>query len=47
MSAKSGHSLLQQIFYIAISEHSNNPSNMSWVIVKGYAETLLELEEQC
>lgn len=47
MSAKSGHSLLQEIFYIATSEHSNNPSNMSWVIVKAYAETLLALEEQC
>lgn len=47
MSAKSGHSLLQEIFYIATSEHSNNPSNVSWVIVKVYAKTLLELEEQC
>lgn len=47
MNTEFGHSLLQEIFYIATSEHSNDPSNMSWVIVKGYAETLLALEEQC
>ena len=47
MSAKSGHSLLQEIFYIATSEHSNDPTNVSWVIVKVYAEALLALEEQC
>lgn len=45
MSAKFGHSLLQEIFNIATSEYSNNPSNMSWFTVKGYAEALLSLEE--
>jgi len=42
-----GHSLLQQIFDIATGEYNNNPSNMSWFTVKGYAEALLSLEEQC
>lgn len=42
-----GHSLLREIFNIATSEYSNNPSNMSWFTVKGYAEALLALEEQC
>jgi len=40
-----GHSLLQEIFNITTSEYSNNPSNMSWFTVKGYAEALLSLEE--
>lgn len=39
-----GHSLLQEIFNIATSEYSNNPTNMSWFTVKGYAEALLSLE---
>lgn len=47
MSAKFGHSLLQRIVDIATSEYSNNLSNMSWFTVKGYAEALLALEEQC
>lgn len=42
-----GHSLLQEIFNIATSEYSNNPSNMSWFTIKGYAEALFALEEQC
>lgn len=41
-----GHSLLQQIFDIATSEYSNNPSNMSWFTVKGYAEALIELAKE-
>ena len=45
MSAKFDHSLLQEIVDIATREYSNNPSNMSWVTVKGYAEALLALEE--
>lgn len=45
MSTKFGCSLLQEIFDIATSEYSNNPSNMSWFTVKGYAEALLTLEE--
>lgn len=40
-----GHSLLKGIVDIATSEYSNNQSNMSWLIVKGYAEALLALEE--
>lgn len=47
MSAEFGHSLLQEIFNIATSEYSNNPSNRSWFTVKGYCEVLLALEEQC
>lgn len=42
-----GHSLLLQIFDIATGEYNNNPSNMSWFTVRGYAEALLALEEQC
>lgn len=42
-----GHSLLQEIFNIATLEYKNNPSNMSWFTVSGYAEALLALEEQC
>lgn len=42
-----GHSLLQEIFDIASSEYNNNPSNMSWFKVAGYAEALLSMEEQC
>lgn len=47
MSAKIGHSLLQGIIDIATSEYNNNPSNLSWLTVKGYAEALRALEEQC
>lgn len=39
-----GHSLLQEIFDIASSEYKNNPANMSWFKVAGYAEALLSLE---
>lgn len=39
-----GHSLLQEIFDIASSEYRNNPSNMSWFTVAGYAEALLSME---
>nr|DAD86351.1 MAG TPA: hypothetical protein [Siphoviridae sp. ctsus30]DAF95861.1 MAG TPA: hypothetical protein [Siphoviridae sp. ctKGQ3] len=46
MSAEFGHSLLQEIFNIATSEYSNNPSNMSWFTVKGYAEALIELAKE-
>lgn len=45
MSAKFGHSLLQEIVDIATCEYSNNPSNMSWFTIKGYDEALLALEE--
>lgn len=45
MSAKFGHSLLQEIVDIATREYSNNPSNMTWFTVKAYAEALLALEE--
>lgn len=41
-----GHSLLQQIFDIATGEYNNNPSNMSWFTVKGYAEALIELTKE-
>lgn len=47
MSDNFGYSLLQDIFDIATSEYNNNPSNMSWFTVKGYAEALLALEGEC
>lgn len=45
MSAKFWALSASRIVDIATREYSNNPSNMSWFTVKGYAEALLALEE--